>query len=294
MYCGIDIGASAAKLVIVDGDRRVIARSIRRSGVDYAATAEQCLAEALAAAGLTGDNVTGHPLTPSPPHPLTPSPTTHHPPPATLLAASVSTGYGRDNVPWVDSRATEIACHGKGAFHYFRRAMTVIDIGAQDSKVIHLDAAGRRTGFKMNRKCAAGTGAFLEEIAYRLDLPLSDLNGLAERSTKEVTLGSFCTVFAATEVLEKIRAGQRVEDIVKGAYHSVVKRVIEMDAIQGALVLTGGVVAHHPLFVRLAEQAFKTPALVPPEPQFVGALGAALLALERTEKGGGWSVAGGG
>jgi predicted CoA-substrate-specific enzyme activase len=259
MYCGIDIGASAAKLVIVDGDRRVIARSIRRSGVDYAATAEQCLAEALEAAGLARSGV----------------------------CASISTGYGRDNVPWVDGRATEIACHGKGAFHHFRRAMTVIDIGAQDSKVIHLDAAGRRTGFKMNRKCAAGTGAFLEEIAYRLDLPLADLNGLAERSTKEVTLGSFCTVFAATEVLEKIRAGQRVEDIVKGAYHSVVKRVIEMDAIQGALVLTGGVVAHHPLFVKLAEQAFKTPALVPPDPQFVGALGAALLALERTERGGG-------
>jgi len=287
-FCGIDIGASAAKLVILDADRQVVAKSIRRSGVDYAATAEQCLAEALAAAGLTGnkvtrrqgDKVTGHPLTPSPPHPLTPAPTT-------LLAASVSTGYGRDNVPWVDGRATEIACHGKGAFHHFRRAMTVIDIGAQDSKVIHLNDQGRRTGFKMNRKCAAGTGAFLEEIAYRLDLPLAELNGLAERSTRDVTLGSFCTVFAATEVLEKIRAGQRVEDIVKGAYHSVVKRVIEMDAIQGALVLTGGVVAHHPLFVKLAEGAFQTPALVPPDPQFVGALGAALFAVERTEKGGG-------
>ena len=282
MFCGIDIGASAAKLVIVDGDRRVIAKSIRRSGVDYAATAEQCLTEALAAAGLRGGkdeglgirDECGRSTSSLIPHPS-----------SFPLAASVSTGYGRDNVPWVDSRATEIACHGKGAFHHFRRAMTVIDIGAQDSKVIHLDDQGRRTGFKMNRKCAAGTGAFLEEIAYRLDLPLAELNGLAERSTRDVTLGSFCTVFAATEVLEKIRAGQRVEDIVKGAYHSVVKRVIEMDTIEGALVLTGGVVAHHPLFVKLAEEAFKTPALVPPDPQFVGALGAALLALERTEKG---------
>ena len=88
--------------------------------------------------------------------------------------------------------------------------MTVIDIGAQDCKVIHLDAAGARTGFKMNRKCAAGTGAFLEEIAYRLDLSPADLNGLAERSTQEVALGSFCTVFAATEILEKIRAGSCV------------------------------------------------------------------------------------
>ena len=296
MFCGIDIGASAAKLVILDRNRQVIAKSIRRSGVDYAATAEQCLAEALTSVGLGREEEKGrrgerekgrsrpdpHPVTASPLLPLSSSPLS----PATPLAASVSTGYGRDNVPWVDGRATEIACHGKGAYHHFRRAMTVIDIGAQDSKVIHLDAHGRRTGFKMNRKCAAGTGAFLEEIAYRLDLPLADLNGLAERSTKDVALGSFCTVFAATEVLEKIRAGQRVEDIVKGAYHSVVKRIVEMDAIDGALVLTGGVVAHHPLLVKLAEEAFKTPALVPPDPQFVGALGAALLALERNETGG--------
>ena len=274
-FCGIDIGASAAKLVILDADRQVVAKSIRRSGVDYAATAEQCLAEALAAAETKSGKRKAESGPPSEGAAFR------------FPLSAFATGYGRDNVPWVDGRATEIACHGKGAFHHFRRAMTVIDIGAQDSKVIHLDDRGRRTGFKMNRKCAAGTGAFLEEIAYRLDLPLAELNGLAERSTRDVTLGSFCTVFAATEVLEKIRAGQRVEDIVKGAYHSVVKRVIEMDAIQGALVLTGGVVAHHPLFVKLAEGAFQTPALVPPDPQFVGALGAALLALERTEKGGG-------
>ncbi len=278
-FCGIDIGASAAKLVIVDGGRQVVAKAIRRSGVDYAATADQCLIEAISAAGW--EKGTG-PLCAKPP-PGRSGKTDLSPFPG--LAGSISTGYGRDNVPWVDGKVTEIACHGKGAFHHFRRAMTVIDIGAQDSKVIHLDDQGRRTGFKMNRKCAAGTGAFLEEIAYRLDLPLSDLNGLAERSTKDVTLGSFCTVFAATEVLEKIRAGQRIEDIIKGAFHSVIKRIVEMDAIGGLLVMTGGVVAHNPLLVRLAQEAFKTPAAVPPEPQFVGAFGAALFALEKAEKG---------
>ena len=75
--------------------------------------------------------------------------------------------------------------------------MTVIDIGAQDSKVIHLDETGKRDNFKMNRKCAAGTGAFIEEIAYRLDLDISELNNLAEQSSNEESLGSFCTVFAA-------------------------------------------------------------------------------------------------
>ena len=256
-YCGVDIGASAAKLVIIDSGARTAAKTVRRSGVDYAATADACLAEALAAAGLARDDI----------------------------AASLSTGYGRDNVPWADARMTEIACHGHGAWHHFRRAMTVIDIGAQDSKVMHLDDAGRRTSFKMNRKCAAGTGAFIEEIAYRLDLPLGDLNGLAERSTRDVTLGSFCTVFAATEILERIRAGEAAEDIVKGAFRSVVKRIFEMDTVDGALVMTGGVVAYNPYLTTLVEESFGAKVLVPPDPQHVGAFGAALLARERARKG---------
>lgn len=255
-YCGIDIGASAAKLVIIDGSGRIAARTLRRSGVDYAQTARRCLDEALQLSGLVESQIAG----------------------------ILSTGYGRDNVPFAGGKMTEIACHGKGAFHAFARAMTVIDIGAQDCKVIHLDAQGRRTSFKMNRKCAAGTGAFLEEIAYRLDLAPDQLNGLAERSTSEVSLGSFCTVFAATEILERIRAGVKIEDIIKGAFRSVVKRLLEMDTIDGALVLTGGVAAHNPVLVKLVEESFGQPVLVPPEAQFVGAFGAALFAAEAAEK----------
>ncbi len=255
-YCGIDIGASAAKLVIVDGAGQIAAQALRRSGINYAQTARCCLDEALELSGLVESQ----------------------------LAGVVSTGYGRDNVPFAGGKMTEIACHGKGAFHAFRRAMTVIDIGAQDCKVIHLDEQGRRTSFKMNRKCAAGTGAFLEEIAFRLDLSPEQLNGLAERSTSEVSLGSFCTVFAATEILERIRAGVKVEDIVKGAFRSVVKRLLEMDSIDGALVLTGGVAAHNPVLATLVEESFGRPVLVPPEAQFIGAFGAALFAAEAAEK----------
>jgi predicted CoA-substrate-specific enzyme activase len=251
-FCGIDIGASAAKAVIVDENHNVAATALRNSGVDYALAADGCLADALASAGLSPER----------------------------LAGAISTGYGRGNVPWAGGRMTEIACHGKGAWFHFRRPMTVIDIGAQDSKVIHLDGGGRRTSFKMNRKCAAGTGAFLEEIARRLGLDADQLNGLAERSTREVTLGSFCTVFAATEILEKIRAGEKVEDIVKGAFRSVVKRVLEMDAVDGALVMTGGVIAHNPFLARLVEETFGQAPLVPPAPQHVGAFGAALFALD--------------
>lgn len=252
VFCGIDIGASATKLVLLDAECRMVAQTVRRSGVDYAAAAGACMDEALAQAGI----------------------------PRADVVRSVATGYGRDNVPWADGKMTEIACHGRGAFYHFPQRITVIDIGAQDSKVIHLDDQGRRIGFKMNRKCAAGTGAFLEEIAHRLDLPLGELNALAQRSTKELTLSSFCTVFAATEILARIRAGDKVEDIVKGAFRSVIRRIEEMDPVDGTVVMTGGVVAHNPFMAVLAEQAFCRPVRVPPDAQFVGAFGAALFAME--------------
>jgi predicted CoA-substrate-specific enzyme activase len=180
---------------------------------------------------------------------------------------------------------TEIACHPKGAYFHFPQEMTVIDIGAQDNKIIRLNSQGRRVSFRMNRKCAAGTGSFLEEIALRLDLDVADLNGLAEQSTKELELGSFCTVFAATEVLAKIRAGERVEDIVRGAFRSVVKRVFEMDAVSDSLVLSGGVVAHNPILMTLVEERFGKKPLATPDPQFTGAFGAALFARDNLDKG---------
>jgi (R)-2-hydroxyacyl-CoA dehydratese activating ATPase len=252
-YCGVDIGASSVKLVVIDEHQHPVARAVRRSGIDYGQSADLCLDEALTKYGLARDQI----------------------------GRALSTGYGRNNVRWADDVATEIACHGTGAFFHFRQPLTVIDIGAQDCKLIRLDGQGRRVEFKMNRKCAAGTGAFLEEIALRLDLPVSELNDLAEQSTKEVTLGSFCTVFTATEILAKIRAGERVEDIVKGAFRAVIKRIVEMGAIDGALVMTGGVVAHNPLLPQLASEALGKEALVPPDPQCIGAFGAALMALEK-------------
>jgi predicted CoA-substrate-specific enzyme activase len=144
-----------------------------------------------------------------------------------------ATGYGRNNVSFAHDTKTEIACHSRGCYHYFPEAITVVDVGGQDSKIIRLDAQGHRISFKMNRKCAAGTGSFLEEIAYKLDIPLDNLDGLARDSRQETTIGSYCTVFTATEVLDKIRAGEKVEDIVKGLFRSVVKRITEMDVLTG-------------------------------------------------------------
>jgi predicted CoA-substrate-specific enzyme activase len=255
LFCGVDVGASATKVVLVSDQGEVCGRHVVKSGVDYPAAARSCLEAALTSISRDLGDVKG----------------------------CVSTGYGRDSVDFAGEHITEITCHGKGCYHTFGRAMVIVDIGGQDSKVIRLDEIGGRVSFKMNRKCAAGTGAFLEEIAARLDLPLSDLDRLARGADKDFTLGSFCTVFAKTEILAYIRKGERVENIVRGAFQSVVNRILEMDRFEGDVALTGGVVQHNPYLQKALEQTLKRDVLVPPYPQFTGALGAALLAKESSE-----------
>jgi predicted CoA-substrate-specific enzyme activase len=251
-FAGADVGASRTKVAIIDAESNIAGYCVERSGTDFTATADGCLTDALDMAGIGKDRI----------------------------ERTISTGYGRKNVSYAQDQRTEISCHGKGCFHYFPFAITIIDIGGQDNKIIKLDDTGRRTAFKMNRKCAAGTGAFLEEMSPRLDIPLSEMNGLAAASTDMVKLGSFCTVFSATEVLENIRRGKQVEDIVKGLFFSVISRITEMDAFTEKVVMTGGVVAHNPYLVEMTGQLINRPILVPDLPQFTGALGAALYAKE--------------
>ena len=256
LYCGVDVGASATKVVLVDKGGETRARIVRHSGVDYAATARECLGDALVEAEATRKQV----------------------------RRTVSTGYGRRNVEFADGTLTEIHCHAVGCHHLVPGSITVVDIGGQDNKVIRLEASGKRVDFKMNRKCAAGTGAFIEEMAVRLGLELSEMEALAHGTDEVVKLSSFCTVFAKTEILAHLRQGVPVEKIVRGAYHSVINRVVEMDPLVGQVVMTGGVVAHHPTIADILAARLGREVTVPPYPQFTGALGAALSALKQAEE----------
>lgn len=253
LYVGIDVGASTTKAIILGPDAEVLGYSITDSGADFQGAAEKTFHRSL-------DHIKGAS------------------PEACLV---VSTGYGRRNVSFAESAKTEISCHAKGSYFHFPRAHTLIDIGGQDSKIIKINDSGTRTGFKMNRKCAAGTGAFLEEMANRLKIRLSKLNGLAEKAQNDVQIGSYCTVFSATEILTKIRENVPVEDIVKGVFASVIKRAMEMDPLDGNIVMSGGVVAHNPYFVKMFAERIGKDIYVPPLPQLTGALGAALYARER-------------
>lgn len=252
LYAGVDIGASRTKVALLTTDRRLLGHSVLKSGTDFGKTADMGLEEALKMAGAERE----------------------------AILNCVSTGYGRKNVSFSNDTKTEIGCHAKGCFHYFPMAMTIIDIGGQDNKIIKVDDNGRRINFKMNRKCAAGTGAFLEEMSMRLDIPLENMDTLARQSTEMVELGSYCTVFSGTEVLEKIRQGKKVPDIVKGLFYSVIKRVLEMDSLTDKVAMTGGVVAHNPFLIQMVEEITGKKILKPEYPQLTGAVGAALFAME--------------
>ncbi len=252
VFVGVDVGASRTKVAVLDGGKNLLGFCVRKSGTDFHKTAQECLEKSLEMAGTTRESI----------------------------GKCFSTGYGRKNVSFRDDTKTEIGCHGRGAYHYFPTAITVIDIGGQDNKIIKLDEQGRRVNFKMNRKCAAGTGAFLEEMSMRLDIPLEEMDGLARTSEHMVELGSYCTVFSGTEVLEKIRQGEKVADIVKGLFYSVIKRVMEMDSLTERIVMTGGVVEHNPYIVEMVREITGKDVLVPEHPQLTGAIGAALFAME--------------
>ncbi len=252
LFLGLDLGSAWSKAVLLGSDGQVVARAARRTGMRFEDAAEALRDEVLAAAGAT----------------------------AADLGSVVSTGYGRRNVPFADGRRTEISCHARGAYHHFPRELDLVDIGGQDNKIVHVRRDGAVANFLMNRKCAAGTGAFVEEIAHRLDLTLEELEPLAEAATREITLSSFCTVFSATEVIKLIREGESPGNLCRGIFNSVIARVVEMGPLGGFIVMSGGVVAAFPVVARILADKTGAEVAVAPHPQHLGAFGAALVARE--------------
>jgi predicted CoA-substrate-specific enzyme activase len=255
-FGGVDIGASATKVAIIDANRQLVASDVRRTGVSFETCAQEAMDAAMASCGLSFPD----------------------------LARIFSTGYGRHNVAFSHGTRTEIACHARAAYHFFPKQITIVDVGGQDNKIIHLDAEGRRDNFKMNRKCAAGTGAFLEEVAQRMDVPLDQIDSLARQASSVVHMGSYCTVFTKTEILGHLRAGKKVPEIVAGLIESVVKRIVEMDPLTGEVVISGGVIAHNPVLADMLARHLGHPVQILPNAQLAGAFGAALLAAEEENK----------
>lgn len=193
----------------------------------------------------------------------------------------VATGYGRVSVDYADKVITEITCHGKGGWALFSRDGTIVDIGGQDTKVIHIQD-GQVTDFLMNDKCAAGTGKFIEVMANRLGMDLEEFYEAAEAGSP-VAISSMCTVFAESEVIGHIGAGKPREDIAAGVIDSVASRVsnlVTRFGIKGDLYLTGGL-CDSPYFIRILSQKTGRNVTTHPMARYAGALGAALAAAKQ-------------
>lgn len=251
-YAGIDVGSTSSEALILDQKGRVKAAVIIDTGVNSTQAAETALSLALDQADLGREE----------------------------LNRLVATGYGRVSVPFADKAITEITCHAAGAFHLFPKTGTIIDIGGQDSKVIKVGVEGKVMDFNMNDKCAAGTGRFLEVMAAKLNCGLSELGALSAKAGEAVEISSVCTVFAESEVVSMVARNVPRENIIAGLHRAIVNRVWSMVkalGVSGQVTMTGGVAKNRGV-VSLFEQKLGKKINVSPEPQIIGALGAALLA----------------
>ncbi len=251
IVAGLDVGSITTETVILDG-LGVLASVILPTGANSRKAAERSLDAALKQARRRKDD----------------------------LAAIVTTGYGRTSFAPATKAVTEITCHARGAFFIHPGTRTVIDIGGQDSKVIRLDGQGRNVDFQMNDKCAAGTGRFLEVMARALEINVEDLGRLSLDAPRTIKISSMCTVFAESEVVSLIAENQPKEVILRGLHDAIADRIVGMIhrvGIEAEITLTGGVAKNQGV-VRALEDRLGFKLYIPPEPQIIGALGAALLA----------------
>ena len=249
--CGVDIGSRTIEVLVFDG-AQIVEAVAATSGSHPADNAKKTFRDALLRAGLNRSDIN----------------------------RVVATGYGRNYFPEADAVSSEILCHARGVSYFFPTARTVIDIGGQDSKMISIGKSGQVTNFVMNDRCAAGTGKFLEMVSLMLDVPLDKMGLLTGEAEEECEISSMCAVFAESEIIGLTQAGIAEDVILRGVFRSVSKRTLSMSGRLGLeedVVFTGGV-ARNSGVVRAIAKETGLRILVPQDPQFTGALGAAIIA----------------
>jgi (R)-2-hydroxyacyl-CoA dehydratese activating ATPase len=251
---GVDVGSTQTKAVVIDEERRIVSRALTDTGANVVQAAEGAFRMALAAGNVREEEV----------------------------EYVVGTGYGRYKVTFGNSQVTEISCHGRGAVQMFPGTRTVVDMGGQDTKAIKVSAAGEVVDFCMNDKCAAGTGRFLGAAASALMIPLGELGARALAGERPVTISTTCTVFAESEVLSWLGKGKKIEDILLGVHQSIAVRsaaLLWRVGVEEQVTFTGGVARNEAMIATLNEK-LGTRVNVSEESHFMGALGAALFALD--------------
>jgi predicted CoA-substrate-specific enzyme activase len=256
---GVDVGSTQTKAVIVDQHRRIVARSLIATGANVARAAAEAFRLACENAGMAPEAV----------------------------GYVVGTGYGRYKVTFGDAQITEITCHARGAHFLFPGTRTVIDMGGQDTKAIKVGPDGSVLDFAMNDKCAAGTGRFLSAAADVTGLTLDEIGPRALEGRNPVRLTSVCTVFVESDIMSYLAQRKTVEDILGGVHKAIATRtmaLVRRVGVEDEVTFTGGV-SRNVGMVRALEAVLGRRLNVSPEGHFMGALGAALFALERAEAG---------
>jgi predicted CoA-substrate-specific enzyme activase len=257
---GLDVGATYTKGLVMDEERNILGRSLVKTGFNLAGAAEKGYAEALESAQLNASDID----------------------------YVASTGYGRYLAPMRDIQITELTCHARGALFLFPGTRTVLDAGGQTVKAIRIDERGKVRAFRLNDKCAAGTGAFLDKTARYMGFEASRIGELALGSQAPVTISSVCAVFAESEVINHLTAGAKAEDIMYGAVLSLAGRAVQLMkrvGMEPEVTFAGGM-SRNAAFVKALTAELKAGINVPAGElgQFNGSLGACLLALERVRK----------
>lgn len=250
IVAGIDVGSGSTKCVLLDEGMRVVGRACVRTMPDFDQTARNALERA------SGGR------------------------PPQYVA---TTGLGRYSMQSRQIQITDITCAARGARRFEPDASFVLDIGAQCTRAIKMDDRGKVREFRTNEKCAAGSGGFLERAARYLEVTVDELGAMSLEAREPAQISSVCAVLAESEIINHVSEGRAVADIVRGIHRSLAERALMLlrrVGVSGKVVLVGGVALQGGMVVACREK-FELDVVVPPEPQYVAATGAALLGWQR-------------
>jgi predicted CoA-substrate-specific enzyme activase len=257
LVAGVDVGSTQTKAIILNENSEIVARGIVNTGANVVKAAEKAFQTARSSAKLDEWDV----------------------------AYTVGTGYGRYKVLFGDAQITEISCHARGASFLFPNTKTILDIGGQDTKGIRINEKGEVIDFCMNDKCAAGTGRFLAAAADVMGITLDELGDVALQSNNPLRITNVCTVFVETEIMNHLSKGKKGEDILAGVHQSIAARSVSLlrrVGLEKEITFTGGVSKNKGM-IKSLEEKLGLHINVNDDSQFIGAIGAALFALERAK-----------
>jgi predicted CoA-substrate-specific enzyme activase len=260
LTAGIDVGSTYTKAVILNENTEIVGQALENTGFQLAEVSRRVYQRALEGAGLAESDV----------------------------AYIVATGFGRHMAEFSDAQVTDLTASARGATFFYPGTRTVLDVGGQTMKASRIDGTARVKSFRLNDKCAAGTGAFLEKTARYMGYKTEEIGPLVATSKQQVAISGVCAVFAESEVINQLSLGSAPADIMHGAVASLVDRSVQLMKrvqMQPEFTLIGGILRFETM-ARVVREKLNQEVNVPPEHlvQFVGALGAAILAQRRLKK----------